>query len=371
MGSRGGAALARDERGEHLTWENAFSVVDPQINAAGIHVWPFNTSFPIDVRFFVAGGAHNIRVNRHDYYEIMFVWQGRTELMIQDRCFQIGPGDLVVVGSGLYHGIVGRPPVKLVTLYFEPGLVTRPPAEGEDVEYLRPFFSQDTGALHVVPASSGISAQVLDLMQRIHRESPAVSVRARLAVKTYLKTILVLLMNHYAAYVGNQETLHRRQTALERLAALFDYLEEHYHEPIRVGDAARICALSTSHFMYFFRKATGQSFLGYLTRFRIVKAQVLLVWTEQSLAEVSLATGFCDQSHFGQVFRKLVGMTPLHYRQRFCQKELAGAPPLVRQITSSTPSGSGHGPINPLEPIVLQETRAQFSAGGARHGMRQ
>ena len=351
MGWRAGAALARAGGRRHPAWENAFSVVDPQINASGIHVWPFNPSFPIDVRFFVAGGTHNIRINRHDYYEIMFVWQGRTELMIQDRCFEIGPGDLVVIGSGLYHGIIGRPPVKLVTLYFEPELVSRPPAEGEDVEYLRPFLSQSAGAAHVVPAESGISEQVLDLMQRIHAELPAASVRQRLSVKTYLKTILVLLVNHYAAYLGNQETVDRKETELQRLAVLFDYLEQHYHEPIRVAEAAHVCALSASHFMYFFRKATGQSFLGYLNRFRVAKAQASLVWTEQTLAEISLATGFCDQSHFGQVFRKLVGMTPLNYRHRFSQNGLA-----IQETTVP-----GHGPIMPLEPMVRQPARAQFS----------
>ena len=181
-------------------------------------------------------------------------------------------------------------------------------------------------------------------MQRIHAELPAASVRERLSVKTYLKTILVLLVNYYAAYLGNQETLDHKQTEVQRLAVLFDYLEEHYHEPIRVADAAHLCALSASHFMYFFRKATGRSFLGYLNRFRVAKAQASLVRTEQTLAEVSLATGFCDQSHFGQVFRKLVGMTPLNYRQRFSQKGLV--------IQETTSSSHGHGPITPLEPIV-------------------
>jgi hypothetical protein len=33
-------------------WENAYSIVDPQINAEGIHLWPFDLSFPVDVRFF-------------------------------------------------------------------------------------------------------------------------------------------------------------------------------------------------------------------------------------------------------------------------------------------------------------------------------
>ena len=33
------------------TWEKEYSVVEPQINAEGVHVWPFDPSFPIDIRF--------------------------------------------------------------------------------------------------------------------------------------------------------------------------------------------------------------------------------------------------------------------------------------------------------------------------------
>ena len=96
-------------------------------------------------------------------------------------------------------------------------------------------------------------------------------------------------------------------------------MEEHYDEPIRIEDAARICATSNSHFMYFFKRVTGQSFLAYLNHFRIAKAQSLLALTDQSISEISQAIGFCDQSHFGVAFRKLVGMTPLSYRRSFGQ----------------------------------------------------
>jgi AraC-like DNA-binding protein len=84
-----------------------------------------------------------------------------------------------------------------------------------------------------------------------------------------------------------------------------------------VEDAARICATSSSHFMYFFKRVTGQSFLAYLNHFRVAKAQALLGSTDKSISEISQEIGFCDQSHFGVVFRKLVGMTPLAYRRRF------------------------------------------------------
>jgi len=37
---------------------------------------------------------------------------------------------------------------------------------------------------------------------------------------------------------------------------------------------------------------------------------------EMSIAEISLALGFADQSHFTRAFRKVVGMTPMAFRSQ-------------------------------------------------------
>ncbi len=50
-------------------------------------------------------------------------------------------------------------------------------------------------------------------------------------------------------------------------------------------------------------------------RWLIERAKMFLVEIDLSLAEVSLACGFADQSHFTAVFRKAVGATPGGYRR--------------------------------------------------------
>jgi len=294
-------------------------VVQPQINANGFHIWPFDPSFPIDVRYFDFDGRHSIRMNRHDYFELLYAHSGEAVYQIHDKHFVVKAGDLAVVGSTLYHRLTGDLSLRMkaIVLFFLPELIRGTESTGEDMQYLMPFLLQDDDFPHVISARTGIPAQILELLQRIEAELPAASNRARLAVKTYLKMTLMLLVNHYTSYLGTHETFSRKQAAIQRLRPVFEYLEEHYDQPIRVEDAARVCATSTSHFMYFFKRVTGQSFLAYLNNFRIAKAQSLLASTDKSISEISQAIGFCDQSHFGVVFRRLVGMTPLAYRRRF------------------------------------------------------
>ena len=200
-------------------------------------------------------------------------------------------------------------------MFFQPDLI-RNDGGPDTAEYFTPFLFQDSQFPHVLPARSGVPSQIFDLMQRIRAELPATSVRGRLAVKTYLKMILILLVNQYSSYAGTVETFERQQRALERLRPLFDYVGKHYDKPIQVQEAARICGMSESHFMNFFKRTTGQSFLAYLNHCRIERAQMLLVGTDKSVSDISQEMGFCDQSYFGTVFRRMVGMTPAAYRRR-------------------------------------------------------
>ncbi|MCI0424177.1 MAG: AraC family transcriptional regulator, partial [Acidobacteria bacterium] len=284
-------------------WENLLSVLEPQINAEGLHVWPFDASFPIDVRSFELAEPNNLRMNRHEYFEFTYIRSGQAVFQIQDRFFDVREGDLVVIGSTLYHRVTScsRLPAKIIVLYFLPELVRGAAVAGDDVEYMMPFLIQDADFPHVIKSATGIPAQALDLMEKMRAEFPPRTVRSRLAVKTYLKMALMLIVNHYFDYSGAKQAFDRRMRAIARLRPLFEHLESHYDQPVTIEDAAETCAMSTSYFMRFLKAATGQSFLSYLNHFRIEKAQALLASTDKSISEVSQEIGFCDQSYFGVV----------------------------------------------------------------------
>jgi AraC family transcriptional regulator len=65
-----------------------------------------------------------------------------------------------------------------------------------------------------------------------------------------------------------------------------------------------------------FRAVYGCSVGTYLRRLRVELAGRWLVETDLPLAEIALAAGFCDQSHFSNLFRRTVGVTPSHYRRQ-------------------------------------------------------
>jgi AraC-like DNA-binding protein len=259
-----------------------------------------------------------MRFNRHDYFEVLYLHSGEVAYEVRGRRLSMKRGDLFVMGSTQLHRscCYGNGPVKAALLAFLPDLIRGTENTGGDIEYLMPFLVQDDDFPHVVPAGTGIPRQVFDLMSRAAAELPARSPRSRLSVKTYLKMILVLLVNHYAAFQGREDSYLRKRGDLERLSPLFEFIDGNYSEAIAVEQAALLVRMSKSSFMRFFKQVTGQPFVAYLNHFRIAKAEALLTTTGKSIAEISQEVGFCDQSYFGVVFRGVMGVSPRDYKNR-------------------------------------------------------
>jgi AraC-like DNA-binding protein len=342
-------------------WDDAYAVINPQITADGNHQWPFDPSFPIDVRFFRFGGRNRIRMNRHDYAELLFLYSGELTWQIQERQIKQKEGELIVIGSTLYHRPWGSQTGRenAVVLYFLPELIQHGDVTGEAAEYLMPFHIQDATFPHVIPARTRLPSEILNLMKRIYAELPAFTNHSRLSVKTYLKMILISLVNYYSNYQSTQQVFARRQMWIQRLQPLFQLLETHFHESISIQDAADTVGMSSSHFRRLFKQVTGQPFTAYLNHFRIAKAQQLLTSTDKSILDISQETGFCDQSYFGLVFRQLVHMTPLQYRKTFrgsvnvpfYQNGQQQRPPIARRSVDLTRSARwpGKHPTGPLK----------------------
>ena len=63
-----------------------------------------------------------------------------------------------------------------------------------------------------------------------------------------------------------------------------------------------------------FKKLTGPTIIQYRNLKRIDFAKNLLQYTDYSIVDISIKTGYFSSSHFGKNFKNIVGMSPLQYR---------------------------------------------------------
>jgi len=101
---------------------------------------------------------------------------------------------------------------------------------------------------------------------------------------------------------------------LQRVLA---HLDAHFVDEITVDRLAAMAGLSVSQFNRRFRRLLRLSPMEYVLSLRVQEAQRLLATTDTTVADIALATGFCDQSHLTKRFRHATGMTPLAYRKSY------------------------------------------------------
>lgn len=95
------------------------------------------------------------------------------------------------------------------------------------------------------------------------------------------------------------------------------YIGEKFDSDFSLDDVADAVGVSSGYLSRLFRKATGETFKSYVTRFRIQEAKRLLTGSTERVYEIARRTGYNDQHYFSEVFRKETGLSPREYRSRF------------------------------------------------------
>lgn len=98
----------------------------------------------------------------------------------------------------------------------------------------------------------------------------------------------------------------------EALAAI----EAHIRDSLTIDKLAGGAYLSKYHYQRIFRKAVGESVMGYVTRRRMELAMAELAETEASVLDIALGLGYGSQEGFSRSFRTHTGLNPAEYRRR-------------------------------------------------------
>ncbi|MFZ2988917.1 helix-turn-helix domain-containing protein [Ideonella sp.] len=91
-------------------------------------------------------------------------------------------------------------------------------------------------------------------------------------------------------------------------------LDDALGEEIRMAEIASVAGVHPVHLARVFRQFVGMTPADYLRQRRLACARTLLRETRRPIAEIALACGFVDQSHFTTAFRRACRQTPGAFR---------------------------------------------------------
>jgi len=201
------------------------------------------------------------------------------------------------------------------TLHFRPAGVPHQDEIGPggvrffEVE-LRPNWTrrlQDCSAALDVARDDCHGGQLLWLGMRLFREIHVTGSVDNLSVDCLLTELLAAVA---------RMPRNRVQQRPAWLGRITEKLAEDYSELFTLEDLGREAGVHPVHLSRVFRKFAGEGIGERVHRLRIRAACEQMLEPDIPLAEVSLATGFADQSHFTRAFRRVTGMTPAAFRSQ-------------------------------------------------------
>lgn len=96
-----------------------------------------------------------------------------------------------------------------------------------------------------------------------------------------------------------------------------DYIENNTEEKITVDFLADYVALGRRSFERRFKQATNNSVLEYIQRVKIEAAKRSLENSNKNISEVMYHVGYTDTKAFRDLFKKITGLTPVEYRNKY------------------------------------------------------
>ncbi len=92
------------------------------------------------------------------------------------------------------------------------------------------------------------------------------------------------------------------------------YMLENLHRPLQLDDFAARAGLSVSHFSELFRVQNSMSPMAYFIHLKIRHACRMLDLSNETVKSIAFKTGYRDPYYFSRVFKKVMGVSPGHYR---------------------------------------------------------
>ena len=96
-----------------------------------------------------------------------------------------------------------------------------------------------------------------------------------------------------------------------------EFIEANITEKISVEDLALKYAIGKRHFERRFKKATNNSPLEYIQRVKMEAAKKHLESSRKNVNEVMYDVGYSDTKAFRTVFKKITGLSPVEYRNKY------------------------------------------------------
>ena len=241
-------------------------------------------------------GVKNFYAGESPRYTFLYVWEGGYRHYRSDgECINVPPGSLVLFrcGTAPYYNTHAALPSRISNITFH--TVKPMPVE---MEMNRPLL--------FTPDASWETEKYFMRARWLTEEMPFGWRMQLREVVSYL--LLCVLRQHFEQSRSELPPLVQESAALIR--------REIFDSPLTVSDVARRCRVTPTWLIRVFTEHMGVTPKKFMDQLRVERACELLLYTDKSMEEIAVASGFSEARQMRRLFHEIRGVSPMQYRRR-------------------------------------------------------
>lgn len=265
----------------------------------------------IQKQYFAVAHLYNdekpMSMHIHDCYEIYYSISGGKQFLIDNRFYQIQPGDIFFINQYESHHLtqINQEIHERIVLSVSPEYLKRISTHLTDLN--RCFFYRPRGGhkLSLTPEEQKL------FLHHIHKIC-STGVFGEDLMEQSSFVVLMVFLNQLFQLNQLQEMKRELSVSHEQVDRILTYINQNIRQRLTIENLSAHFYLSASYLCRIFKMATGTTINQYITAKRITIAKSLLI-QGYTVNEACDACGFHDYSNFLKAFTKAVGISPKKY----------------------------------------------------------
>jgi len=249
-------------------------------------------------------------IHIHDCYEIYYSISGGKQFLIDNRFYDINPGDLFVINQFESHYLtqINNMVHERIIISIYPDFLKEISTIKTDLSYC--FTDRNQVFNHRISLNKEQQYRFLYFIGKITTLNEFGSdILDRVAFMEMMVMINSLFINNHSLEIADSNFQYN-----QLVQEILSYINQHINDTITVEQLAEQFYISTSYICRIFKAATGTTINKYINARRITIAKSLLTMG-LGVSEVCEKCGFNDYSNFLKAFTKAVGISPKKYGQ--------------------------------------------------------
>lgn len=235
------------------------------------------------------------REGDYGYYALHILLDGYGFFQIADRSYFLKKGDIFLIPPGQAHMYCNSSSSSLVLLWIE--------LSGGSLSEIFSYF-RSTELYTLQNASGGkLESKLTDILRGL---------KAGNGENLYEQSGEVYVLLMYLLETAREVSVRKLP---DLVADALTYIDDNFTGQIRIKELAGRLHISQTYLNRLFHRSLGITPMKYVSMKRIEYACYLLQNSSLSCEKISEKAGMYDNAYFYKIFKSVMGMTPVQYRE--------------------------------------------------------